>query len=41
MTTSPAVGIRTVVPMLAYEDAAAAIDWLERAFGFSEQADMR
>lgn len=27
--------------MLAYEDAAAAIDWLERAFGFREDADER
>jgi uncharacterized glyoxalase superfamily protein PhnB len=26
-----------VVPMLSYEDAGAAIDWLSRAFGFSEQ----
>jgi uncharacterized glyoxalase superfamily protein PhnB len=32
---------QTVVPMLAYEDAAAAIDWLTRAFGFSEVADER
>jgi uncharacterized glyoxalase superfamily protein PhnB len=32
---------RAVVPMLAYEDPAAAIDWLERAFGFREQADQR
>ena len=27
---------QTVVPMVAYEDAAAAIDWLTRAFGFEE-----
>jgi uncharacterized glyoxalase superfamily protein PhnB len=27
----------TVVPMLAYEDAAAAIDWLVKAFGFHEE----
>ena len=26
-----------VVPMIAYEDAAAAIDWLVKAFGFREQ----
>ena len=32
---------QTVVPMLAYEDAAAAIDWLERAFGFRENPDER
>jgi PhnB protein len=31
----------TVVPMLSYEDPAAAIPWLERAFGFREQADQR
>ena len=30
-----------VVPMLAYEDPAAAIEWLERAFGFREQRDQR
>jgi uncharacterized glyoxalase superfamily protein PhnB len=27
---------QTVVPMVAYEDAAAAIEWLERAYGFAE-----
>jgi uncharacterized glyoxalase superfamily protein PhnB len=32
---------QTVVPMLAYEDAAAAIDWLTRAFGFEEAAGER
>jgi len=26
-----------VIPMLAYEDGAAAIDWLVRAFGFQER----
>jgi uncharacterized glyoxalase superfamily protein PhnB len=26
-----------IVPMIAYEDAAAAIDWLIRAFGFRER----
>jgi PhnB protein len=30
-----------VVPMLAYEDPAAAIAWLERAFAFREQVDER
>src|SRR5712691_1377122 len=25
-----------IVPMIAYEDAASAIDWLKRAFGFRE-----
>ncbi len=32
---------QTVVPMVAYEDAAAAIDWLTRAFGFREDPDQR
>jgi uncharacterized glyoxalase superfamily protein PhnB len=32
---------QTVVPMLAYEDAAAAIEWLERAFGFREDPGQR
>ena len=27
-----------VIPMLAYENGAAAIDWLTEAFGFSEQS---
>jgi uncharacterized glyoxalase superfamily protein PhnB len=27
----------SVIPMLAYEDAAAAIDWLVKAFGFHEK----
>ena len=30
-----------IVPMLAYEDAGAAIDWLFEAFGFEEVADQR
>jgi uncharacterized glyoxalase superfamily protein PhnB len=41
MATSPAASSPTVVPMLAYEDAAVALDWLQRAFGFSERADAR
>jgi uncharacterized glyoxalase superfamily protein PhnB len=32
---------RSVVPMLAYEDAATAIDWLTAAFGFREQREVR
>lgn len=32
---------QTVVPMLAYEDAAAAIDWLSSAFGFREREGAR
>src|SRR2546425_6305888 len=31
----------TIVPMVAYEDAATAIDWLVRAFGFRERRDQR
>ena len=31
----------TIIPMLAYEDAAAAIPWLERVFGFHELRDQR
>jgi uncharacterized glyoxalase superfamily protein PhnB len=30
-----------IVPMLSYEDAAAAIDWLCTAFGFEEDAGVR
>ena len=30
-----------IVPFVGYEDAAAAIDWLERAFGFVENRDAR
>jgi uncharacterized glyoxalase superfamily protein PhnB len=30
-----------IVPMLSYEDAAAAIDWLCRAFGFTEDRSVR
>jgi uncharacterized glyoxalase superfamily protein PhnB len=33
-------GTQRIVPMLAYEDAAAAIDWLVRAFGFRELTRM-
>ena len=29
--------MQTVTPYLLYEDAAAAIDWLSRAFGFQER----
>ena len=29
-----------VIPMLAYEDGVAALDWLARAFGFRERARM-
>jgi uncharacterized glyoxalase superfamily protein PhnB len=30
-----------IVPFIGYEDAAGAIEWLERAFGFQEQRDQR
>ncbi|MEX1247171.1 MAG: VOC family protein [Anaerolineales bacterium] len=30
-----------VIPMIAYEDCAAAIAWLEEAFGFRERKEMR
>jgi uncharacterized glyoxalase superfamily protein PhnB len=30
-----------VVPFIGYEDAAGAIEWLERAFGFKENRDER
>ncbi|HSB09124.1 MAG TPA: VOC family protein [Blastocatellia bacterium] len=29
-----------VIPMIAYEDGVAALDWLTRAFGFTEQMRM-
>ena len=33
--------MQTVIPMLAYEDGLGAIDWLTRAFGFSENDGAR
>lgn len=30
-----------IVPFIGYEDAASAIDWLERAFGFHEDREAR
>ena len=33
--------MQRIVPMIAYEDAAAAIDWLSDAFGFSERREQR
>lgn len=36
MSNSP----QGVVPMIAYENGVAALDWLSRAFGFREQARM-
>jgi uncharacterized glyoxalase superfamily protein PhnB len=36
MSYDPQQGYPRVVPVLAYEDVAAAIDWLSNAFGFHE-----
>ncbi len=36
MPTNPPAGIPRVIPYLLYENAAAALDWLARAFGFEE-----
>jgi len=33
--------IQTVIPMLAYENGVAAIEWLKEAFGFEENSEMR
>lgn len=33
--------MQRVIPMIAYEDAAAAIDWLTSAFGFAERESQR
>lgn len=32
--------MQSVIPMIAYEDGVAALDWLSRAFGFREQMRM-
>jgi uncharacterized glyoxalase superfamily protein PhnB len=37
MSATPAAAHPDVVPMLNYEDGAAALDWLARAFGFRER----
>jgi uncharacterized glyoxalase superfamily protein PhnB len=36
MPEKNANGAQAIVPMIAYEDGAVAIDWLVRAFGFQE-----
>jgi uncharacterized glyoxalase superfamily protein PhnB len=41
MTDSTTARPPSVVPMLSYENAAAAIEWLERAFGFIERREAR
>ena len=33
--------MQRIVPMIAYEDAGAAIDWLTEAFGFCERPEQR
>ena len=33
--------MQRIIPMIAYEDAVAAIDWLTEAFGFSERRGQR
>lgn len=38
MSDAPA---QRAIPMLSYEDVGAAIEWLQRAFGFRERADQR
>jgi uncharacterized glyoxalase superfamily protein PhnB len=38
---SPPPGTPQIIPHLPYEDVAAAIEWLERAFGFRERPGAR
>ena len=40
MPKTPPDGYTTVTPYLYYEDVAAAMDWLARAFGFQEKMRM-
>ena len=37
MNTTPATANQTIFPGMRYVDAASAIDWLEKAFGFKRQ----
>jgi uncharacterized glyoxalase superfamily protein PhnB len=37
MATNPPAGYSRITPYLLYEDAAAALDWLARAFGLRER----
>lgn len=37
MAPNPPEGMPAIIPMIAYEDAAAAVDWLSGAFGFRER----
>lgn len=34
-------GMQNIIPMLAYENGVAAIEWLSKAFGFVENKEMR
>lgn len=34
------MAVQTVVPMISYQDGAAAMEWLAKAFGFREQTRM-
>ena len=38
---NPPIGMPRVLPHLAYEDVALAVEWLERAFGFRERTFVR
>jgi uncharacterized glyoxalase superfamily protein PhnB len=40
MPQNPPEGYQRVTPYLYYEDAAAALEWIKRAFGFSERVRM-
>jgi uncharacterized glyoxalase superfamily protein PhnB len=41
MGTKPTVRESTVTPMISYEDPAAALEWLAKAFGFRERRRMQ
>lgn len=38
MSEKPPEGMPVIIPMISYEDAATALDWLAAAFGFKERA---
>jgi PhnB protein len=40
MPQNPPKGYQRICPYLYYEDAAAAVDWITRAFGFTERLRM-
>ena len=40
MTSNPPANIPRLIPYVYYEDVAAALDWLTRAFGFREKSRM-